>query len=94
MPRKRKNEGTDREYKPPPTKYVCKVRRKHFKAKAPEIDVWMPGLGAVVLMPHQFKPGSFGWYYQGKLMSDLDGVEMAVQLNFCVTVVGSKDAAE
>lgn len=40
--------------------------------------------------PIQFKSGSVGWYYVGKLHLEVAGEIIEVQANCCFTVIGSK----
>lgn len=47
----------------------------------------------VVASPKKFSTGSFGWHAGEKVVVDIGGVPVKCQLNFILTVVGSKPAA-
>lgn len=72
-------------------KKVCSITRKDFLAKAPaSMTVDFAGQ-KLMAVRKEFSTKSFGYYANGKVMVEIDGkpVEMQVGGNF--TVVGSKE---
>ena len=71
-------------------KTVCPIGRKRFAEKARQIIVDIGGT-KVPANVKEFSTGSIGWYAQGKMDAEVDGVLVTVQIGLNLTVVGSKD---
>jgi hypothetical protein len=71
-------------------KTVCPVSRNEFRAKAKPLTVEINGqkLQAEV---KEFSTGSLGWYLNNKIMVEIDGVHVSVQVGLNLTIVGSKE---
>lgn len=71
-------------------KTICPVSRNEFRAKAKPLTVEINGqkLQAEV---KEFSTGSLGWYLNNKVMVDIDGVHVSVQVGLNLTIVGSKE---
>jgi hypothetical protein len=71
-------------------KTSCPIGRADFRAKAKPLSVVINDqkLSAPV---KEFSTGSFGWYLNGKMTVEIDGVPVAVQIGLNMTVVGSKE---
>jgi len=69
----------------------CSIGRKQFLDSARPLKVVINDVPLHAAIK-EFKTGSFGWYLNGKMMVDVDGVSVNVQIGLNLTVVGSKDA--
>ena len=72
---------------------VCPISCKQFMLHANDLPITIGGEGRL-LVKHRKKTGSFGWYLNDKLLIDVGGVELKLQVGVNVTVIGSKDAPE
>ena len=68
----------------------CPINRSQFLAKAKPITVSINNvpLQAVV---KEFSTGSLGWFLNGKMMIEIDGTPVSVQIGLNLTIVGSKE---
>jgi len=66
------------------------VTRAQFRSKAKPLPVTINGvpLSAEV---KEFSTGSLGWYLNGKVSVEVDGVPVQVQIGLSLTIVGSKE---
>jgi hypothetical protein len=71
-------------------KTVCPISRKDFLAHAKPIAVKI-GETPLSAPPREFQTGSLGWYLNGKVNIDINGIPVAVQIGLNITVVGSKE---
>jgi hypothetical protein len=71
----------------------CPVSRKEFKDGAKPVAVKI-GDQSLIAMPKEFSTESFGWHAQGKIVMEVNGVAVQVQVGVNLTVVGSKEAAK
>ncbi len=75
-----------------PEKTECAISLAKFKEKATALKATIGG--KEVLIPvKEFATGSFGWYMNEKIMVEIDGKVVAVQIGANLIVVGSKEAA-
>jgi hypothetical protein len=76
----------------PKRDHVCPISREQFRAKARPIKVVIDGkeLEAEV---KEFSTGSLGWFVSGKIMLEVAGVRVPVQVGLNLTIVGSKEAS-
>lgn len=76
--------------------YVCPVTKREFMDKAPLVKMTLAfedgSKQVFVLTPHAFSTGSFGWYLNSKAHFLMDNVDIGIQLNTHLVVMGSKDA--
>jgi len=73
-------------------KTPCPVTAEQFLAKAPAILAVTIAGQPIAADRKQFSTGSLGWYGQGKIVVEIDGVPVKVQVGLNLTVVGSKEA--
>ncbi len=68
----------------------CPISRADFRAKAKPLPIEINGqkLQAEV---KEFSTGSLGWYLNNKVMVEIDGVNVSVQVGLNLTIVGSKE---
>jgi hypothetical protein len=69
----------------------CPVSKSVFVEHAAPIAVRI-GDQSLIAVPKEFSTGSLGWYGQGKIVMDINGVAVQVQVGVNLTVVGSKEA--
>jgi hypothetical protein len=71
-------------------KTTCPISRKDFLDNAKPINV---KIGDIPLQAEvkEFSTGSLGWYLNGKMMIDVGGTLVAVQIGCNLTIVGSKE---
>lgn len=69
----------------------CPISREDFVAKAPAGLTVAIGGQNVIAERKEFSTGSFGWYANGKIMIEIDGQPVKVQVGLNLTVVGSKE---
>jgi hypothetical protein len=73
-------------------KASCPITRKQFRekaAKALKVEIDDTPLTAPL---KEFSTGSLGWYANGRITVNVDGVPVTVQVGLNLTIVGSKDA--
>jgi hypothetical protein len=63
-----------------------KMVRKLWPSEARPIQVKLEDIGGLIAIPKVFKTGSVGWYANGKVTIS----DTPVQVNICITVIGSK----
>jgi hypothetical protein len=71
-------------------KTTCPISRVEFRTKAKPLTIEINGqkLQAEV---KEFSTGSLGWYLNNKVMVEIDGVHVSVQVGLNLTIVGSKE---
>lgn len=67
----------------------CPISRQQFK-KAKGIVVTVEGQ-SINADPKEFSTGSLGWYTNGKVTIEVDGVPCKAQVGMNITIVGSKE---
>ena len=72
-------------------KTACPVGRKEFEEKAKPVAIRI-GDQTLVADSRTFSSGSLGWYANGKIVIEVDGVPCKVQVGISLTLVGSKEA--
>jgi hypothetical protein len=77
----------------PSKKTACPVSRAQFRAKAQPIAVTINGSTQTAEVK-EFSTGSLGWYVNGKITVEVDGVRVPVQVGLNLTCVGSKELPE
>ncbi len=73
------------------TKRECQVSREEFNSNAKSVPVNFDGYGIMNALPREFSTGSFGWYANGKLQMQVNGIVCDVQIGVTMTVIGSKE---
>lgn len=68
----------------------CPVSREKFNSSAMPLVVSLAGK-QVIASPKQFSTGSMGWYCGDKIIVEIDGVPVKVQVGLNLTIVGSKE---
>ena len=71
-------------------KTSCPISRVAFLDKAPKIKIQI-GDHKFDADPKEFSTGSLGWYLNGKINIEIDGISVPVQIGFNLTLVGSKE---
>ena len=71
-------------------KTSCPITRADFRAKAKPLTVTINDKSFVVLTK-EFSTGSLGWNLNEKMVLDIGGTPVSVQIGMNITVVGSKD---
>jgi hypothetical protein len=79
--------GEQRQGKP---KKICPVSRAEFAKGAKPVLVAIGNNNLVAGIKH-FATDSFGWYATGKIILDVGGVPVEVQVGLNLTCIGSKD---
>ncbi len=69
------------------------ISRSKFNEKAKALVVKI-GNTPILADVKEFSTGSFGWFAGGKIVVEIDGEMVQVQVGLNLTVIGSKDAAE
>ena len=72
-------------------KSPCPVSLSQFLEKAEPVKVVINGQELLAEVK-SFSTGSFGWYINGKIVIQVDGKPLSVQIGMNMTVVGSKEA--
>lgn len=67
----------------------CPVTLEQFRAQAKPLAVTISGQSAMA-MPKEFATGSYGWYANGKMLLDVGGTLVPVQIGVTLTCIGSK----
>ncbi len=76
---------------PMPPKTTCPVSLTQFTEKAQALKITINGQDQLADVK-TFSTGSFGWYLNSKIVVEIDGKPVSVQIGANLTVVGSKDA--
>jgi hypothetical protein len=76
---------------PMPPKTTCPVTLAQFTEKAQALKITINGQDQLADVK-TFSTGSFGWYLNSKIVVEIDGKPVSVQIGANLTVVGSKDA--
>lgn len=71
-------------------KTVCPVSRAQFNSGAKGVIVTIGGQ-QMVAEPKVFSSGSFGWFVQGSVTLQIDGVPVKTQVGLNLVVANSKD---
>ena len=74
-------------------KTVCPVSLEDFAASAEPLTVSIGGQLMVANVKAPFSTGSFGWNSTGKIVIDVGGVPVSVQVGINLIAVGSKPEA-
>lgn len=74
-------------------KTLCPISREDFTGKAKPLSIRI-GDQLVSADVKEFSTGSFGWFLNGKVTVEVDGVPLKVQVGLNLTVVGSKETAK
>lgn len=74
-----------------PPKTACPISLAQFLEKAEPMKVTINGQDMLAEVK-QFSTGSFGWYMNGKIVVQIDGKAVSVQIGMNLAIVGSKDA--
>ena len=72
-------------------KSACPLSRTAFVEKAEPLKVVINGQEMVADVK-EFSTGSFGWNINAKIVVQVDGKPLSVQVGMNMTIVGSKDA--
>jgi hypothetical protein len=72
-------------------KSACPVSKTQFVEKAEALKVVINGQEQLAEVK-EFSTGSFGWNINAKIVVQVDGKPLSVQVGMNMTVVGSKDA--
>src|SRR4051812_16509728 len=71
-------------------KTTCPISRAQFRNQAKPVTVTI-GTQQMEAEKKEFSTGSLGWYLNGKITLEVDGVRVPVQIGLNLTIVGSKD---
>jgi hypothetical protein len=71
-------------------KTTCPITRSDFRAKAKPVAVTI-GTHQLEAEVKEFSTGSLGWYVNGKVTLEIEGVRVPVQVGLNLTIVGSKE---
>jgi hypothetical protein len=71
-------------------KTSCPITRDQFKTGAKAVPVGIAGT-TMLAEPKEFSTGSLGWYLSGKVVVDVNGTPVTVQVGLNLTIVGSKE---
>jgi len=71
-------------------KTTCSITRVDFWSKAKPITISI-GNSQLDADPKEFSSGSLGWYAGGKMIVEVEGVRVSVQVGLNLTIVGSKE---
>jgi hypothetical protein len=71
---------------------VCPISRDEFRDKAKPVKVVIAGREFEAEVK-EFSTGSLGWFLSGKIMVEVGGVRVPVQVGLNLTIIGSKDAS-
>lgn len=74
-----------------PEKTESPITLETFKAKAKALKATINGK-EILIPTKEFATGSFGWYLNEKIIVDIDGTPVSVQVGANLIVVGSKEA--
>ncbi len=76
----------------PVEKTKCPVTKEQFAKDAKPLAVQIGGSTLIANVKPEFSSGSFGWYCGEKVVMDIGGVPVKVQVGINMVVVGSKPA--
>lgn len=68
----------------------CPISRKEFMVGAKPLTVTINGV-PLIADAKEFSTGSLGWYLNGKIPVEINGVPCKVQVGVNLTLVGSKE---
>ncbi|MGE0713340.1 MAG: hypothetical protein AB7N76_34085 [Planctomycetota bacterium] len=68
----------------------CPITRAQFREEAKAIKVSINDQQMLAAVK-EFSTGSLGWYLNGKMVVEIAGEPVSVQIGLNLTVVGSKD---
>ena len=68
----------------------CPITRAQFRAKAKNLTVTI-GEQKFDALAREFSTGSLGWNISSKMILEIDGVPVPVQVGLNMTLVGSKE---
>jgi hypothetical protein len=71
-------------------KTSCPITRQEFRDGAKPVTVSIGGIPQIA-EPKEFSTGSLGWYLNGKIPVEINGVSVQVQIGMNLTIVGSKE---
>jgi hypothetical protein len=71
-------------------KTTCPITRQQFREGAKPVTVTIDGQTMTATVK-EFSTGSLGWYVNGKITLDVNGVAVPVQVGLNLTIVGSKE---
>ncbi len=66
------------------------ISRKHFRQFAKAMAVSLGDHHSMVAAPKEFSTGSLGWFVGDKIVVNVGGQPVTVQVGINLTVVGSK----
>lgn len=72
-------------------KTACPITRQQFRENAEPIQITLDGRPMADVEVKEFSTGSLGWYLNGKITLEVDGVRVPVQVGVNLTIVGSKE---
>lgn len=73
-----------------PKKTECKIKRTHFLKEGGTKKFVIDGQ-EILAEAREFSSGSFGYFTNGKVTIEVDGIPVKCQLSISLVVVGSKD---
>jgi hypothetical protein len=71
-------------------KTSCPITRTQFRGKAKPMTIVINGKDYTAI-PKEFSTGSLGWNVNDKVVVEIDGVPVSVQIGMNLTIVGSKE---
>ena len=71
-------------------KTTCPVSREEFLSQAKSLTIKV-GDKEFIASPRQFSTGSLGWNVNDKLIVEVNGKAVTLQVGMNLTVIGSKD---
>ena len=71
-------------------KTECNISRKDFEEHAKILKIYI-GDSMLPAEPKEFSSGSIGWYVNGKVLVEVNGIQVKCQVGINLTIVGSKD---
>lgn len=71
-------------------KRMCPITREQFRTGAKMLKVEIAGQ-TVIAPAKEFSTDSLGWYGNGKLFVEVDGVQVECQVGLTITAIGSKE---
>ena len=80
-----------------PKKSECPITKEKFFGEAVPLTLSIAGQTQMeptqgIIGVKEFSTGSFGWHFSGKIVIEVDGVPLKVQVSMNLIVVGSKEA--
>jgi len=74
----------------PRPKTECPISRSEFRQGARPVTVTINGVPMLAAVK-EFSTDSFGWYLSGKVMVEVNGIAVPVQIGINLTCIGSKE---